>query len=125
MRTCEVLWNKGIPPMINWDRVRTLREDVGADSFADVVEIFVEEMDELIAELRGSATDEEREMTFHSLKNGALNLGFGDLSDLCQTGEKQAASGTNDEALLGQVESTYKETLGAFHRDRARECEHI
>ena len=82
--------------MINWARVRELRDDVGGDEFADIIEIFLGEVHDIAAALREVGEDHELELHLHALKNAALNLGFTDLSDLCQT----------TEALAGSVQGT-------------------
>lgn len=38
--------------MINWDRVAELREEVGVDDFAEIIELFLEEVDAIIELLR-------------------------------------------------------------------------
>ncbi len=79
--------------MINWTRVRALRNDVGADEFEEIVDIFLDEVDDIAANLRTVTDDHGLELHLHALKNAALNLGFIDLSDLCQKAEAQAGSG--------------------------------
>lgn len=79
--------------MIDWTRVNALRDDIGADEFAEVVEIFLEEVEDVTGKLRTAPNTAELEYDLHALKNGALNLGFTQLSALCQVGETQAAIG--------------------------------
>lgn len=78
--------------MINWGRVRELRHDVGAEDFDEIVEIFFSEVGEITSSLQASEDDQELELHLHALKNAALNLGFCDLAELCQTSERLAAS---------------------------------
>lgn len=78
--------------MISWDRVRELREEVGEADFSEIVALFLSETEEALARL-GSATDpDEAEAILHSLKGSALNLGFGDMSELCRAGKGRAAA---------------------------------
>ena len=39
--------------MIDWARVRELKDEVGADAFDEVVELFLEEVEEVIVRLQG------------------------------------------------------------------------
>lgn len=83
--------------MINWHRVRDLRKDVGADEFGEIVEIFLSEVEDIASALRAAGNDRDMELHLHALKNAAVNLGFFELSELCQIAEvfasrKQAAS---------------------------------
>ncbi|MCE8005494.1 MAG: Hpt domain-containing protein [Aestuariivita sp.] len=89
--------------MIDWDRVNSLRNDIGAEAFDEVVEIFLEEVQEIIDKLRDAPVIADLEHDLHSLKNGALNLGFADLSSLCLKGEREAAAGQADQFDLTQV----------------------
>ncbi|RKF13359.1 Hpt domain-containing protein [Roseovarius spongiae] len=98
--------------MIDWDRVTELRDEIGAEGFAEVVEIFLEEVDEEIAALRDGCADDALESTLHLLKGGALNLGFASFAALCQEGETAAAAGRYDAVDL-------QATLAAFDAARA------
>ncbi|MBV0913536.1 Hpt domain-containing protein [Anianabacter salinae] len=70
--------------MIDWTRVNDLRFEIGEDGFPEVVELFLEEVEEVMARLlsAGDAADED----LHFLKGSALNLGFAELARLCDTG---------------------------------------
>lgn len=87
--------------MIHWTRVNELRNEVGADDFDEVVELFLEEVGEAIDRLRSGCDRSNLEQDLHFLKGSALSLGFEAFSDLCQAGERRAASG---EAVCVDVE---------------------
>ncbi len=96
--------------MINWNRVHELRNDVGADDFEEIVEIFLSEVTDLSADLQAAKTDQEMELQLHALKNASLNLGFSELSDLCQSAEVLARSGqaksVDVRAIIGLLEAS-------------------
>ena len=81
--------------MIDWDRVAELRAEVGEDDFAEVVLLFLEEADDVAHRLEHMTTPDAAQIArdLHSLKGAALNLGFRALAQLCQEGERLAASG--------------------------------
>lgn len=79
--------------MIDWDRVRELRAEIGAEDFTEVAAMFLDEADETVARLSPGATAKTLEADLHFLKGAALNLGFSILSALCQDGERRAAAG--------------------------------
>jgi len=79
--------------MISWDRVEELRSEVGPEDFEEVVEMFLEEVEEVIERLRVSPDPSTYEADLHFLKGSALNLGFAAFGDLCQIGERNAAQG--------------------------------
>ena len=79
--------------MIDWHRVRELQDEVGVEDFAEVVELFLEEADEVIARLETGAAPDTLEAEYHALKGSALNLGFQDLAEICAQAERQAAAG--------------------------------
>ncbi len=74
--------------MIDWDRVAELRDEIGEADFSEVVSLFLEEADEVVAGLNVQDDAPTRRAALHFLKGSALNLGFRDLADLCQQGEK-------------------------------------
>lgn len=85
--------------MIDWDRVKELRDEIGADDFAEVVDMFLEEADAAAGRLSPSLTAKAMEADLHFLKGAALNLGFRDLANLCQDGERRAAGGDTNVGL--------------------------
>ncbi len=104
--------------MIDWDRVRELRREIGADHFDEVVALFFGEADEAIARLSGNEGALALSSDLHSLKGAALNLGFGRLAALCDKEERRAAVG--DLGLdLDAVRSAYAEARHAFDQGTA------
>lgn len=81
---------QGIETMIDWSRVAELRDEVGAEDFGEVVELFLGEVEEELSVLPSSHDAAELEVRLHFLKGSALNLGFCDFSELCQAGETTA-----------------------------------
>jgi histidine phosphotransfer protein HptB len=98
--------------MIDWNRVADLRAEIGDDSFAEVVEIFLEEADEVASHLPLIKAAADQAQALHFLKGAALNLGFEDLADLCQDGERRAGRG----ALVqpGSILESYHASKAAF-----------
>lgn len=104
--------------MIDWARVRDLRDEIGEDSFDEVAELFLEEADEAVARLDGVLSAKAMESALHSLKGSALNLGFTALAALCQSGEKRAAGGATD-IDTAEILAVYHQSKTAFHADRS------
>ena len=98
--------------MIDWDRVASLREEIGAADFAEVVEMFLAESDEAVARLLAGIPDPTLEADLHFLKGSALNLGFRHLAALCNAGEKCAAAGA--EVDVPEVAESFAATRRAF-----------
>ncbi|MDZ7904892.1 MAG: Hpt domain-containing protein [Cypionkella sp.] len=93
--------------MIDWDRVHELREEIGNDEFAEVVMMFLEEADEVLARISTSAGAPVLRDDCHFLKGAALNLGFKTLAVLCQTAEKRASDGDLG-ANLDELRACYR-----------------
>ena len=100
--------------MIDWTRVSQLRDEIGAEDFGEVVEIFLEEVEEEIAHLRAGPSPDTLEAKLHFLKGSALNLGFDDFSGLCKAGEIAAARGEGSEIDLGQIVESYSNSKTEF-----------
>lgn len=98
--------------MIDWDRVNELKEEVGADDFEEVVEIFLEEVDGTLERLSSSGNPPGRD-DFHFLKGSALNLGFEAMGALCQDSEMRAAQGEGG-LPLAPVIDIYETSKKAF-----------
>lgn len=100
--------------MIDWERVADLRAEVGEDDFREVVELFLEEVEEVIDRLEISPVAAKFEDDLHFLKGSALNLGFRHFSALCQIGEKLAASGRGDQVDIPAVLTSYRASKVMF-----------
>lgn len=100
--------------MIDWGRVNELKAEIGDEDFAEVAEIFLEEVDEVIMRLRASPDPMRLEQDMHFLKGSALNLGFQSLSEICGQNEKTAARGQPGQIQLDPVFKAYAQSKAAF-----------
>lgn len=100
--------------MIDWARVRELKEEIGEEDFAEVAEMFIAEVEEVIDRLRATPDPTQFEEDLHFIKSSALNLGFAHLSTLCQDGEHKAASGNAESVDLAPVFASYAASKAAF-----------
>ncbi|TDK44423.1 Hpt domain-containing protein [Antarcticimicrobium luteum] len=100
--------------MILWSRVNELREEVGADDFKEVIDLFLDEVEGVIGPLRADTDRSELEQQLHFLKGSALNLGFSAFSDLCQAGERLSAAGEADSVDLAAIVDGYDRSRAAF-----------
>jgi HPt (histidine-containing phosphotransfer) domain-containing protein len=100
--------------MIDWDRLNELRDEIGAEDLADVVSVFLEEADEVMAQVLAGIPAARMEAQLHFLKGSALNLGLRDFADLCQEGEKRAAAGAETPVDLKRLATVYDASKTAF-----------
>lgn len=99
--------------MIDWPRVSELREEVGPEDFGEVVEIFLEEVEEVIGKLEGGNRS-QLEQDLHFLKGSALNLGFEEFSSLCLDGERRSAQGQADGVDIPAIITNFQASKSAF-----------
>lgn len=100
--------------MIDWDRVATLREEVGAEDFDEVVELFLEEVDTAIDELSIKENQTALEEKLHFLKGSALSLGFEHFSGLCQVGETALSQDSSAAVDIDEILQSYHQSRGVF-----------
>ncbi|MCQ0091483.1 Hpt domain-containing protein [Roseovarius sp. M141] len=93
--------------MIDWSRVRELQNEIGAEDFGEVVEIFLEEVESEIADLHAGCDPAQLEYKFHSLRGSALNLGFRAFAEHCQTGETAAAQSQHSQIDVPATRTIY------------------
>ncbi|MCK0151251.1 Hpt domain-containing protein [Marivita sp. S6314] len=80
--------------MIDWTRVAELRDEIGAEDFEEVAELFLMEVEDSLSRLDAGTGDAvQMQELMHFLKGSALNLGFSDVSTLCSQAEADAAQG--------------------------------
>ncbi|MBU2936132.1 MULTISPECIES: Hpt domain-containing protein [Pacificibacter] len=100
--------------MIDWNRITELRDEVGVEDFGEVVELFLEEVDEVIERLETTGDRTKLEQDLHFLKGSSMNLGFASFSSLCQTGEIASADGHSDAVDLAEILASYKTSRAEF-----------
>ncbi|MCX7889957.1 MAG: Hpt domain-containing protein [Rhodobacteraceae bacterium] len=88
----------GMEPGMDWTRIATLRDEIGADDLPEVVALFLDEAAEVVHRIGSGATDGAvLAADLHSLKGTALNLGFDRVAALCRAAEPLAAAGRGAE----------------------------
>jgi HPt (histidine-containing phosphotransfer) domain-containing protein len=100
--------------MIDWVRVAELREEIGDDGFAEVVELFLDEVEEVVMRLGAAPDPATYEQDLHFLKGSAWNLGFSNFGALCQEGERRAARGNGAGIDIGAVIESYGASKAVF-----------
>ena len=108
--------------MIDWKRVKELREEIGDNDFAAVADMFLEEADQTVAKLTLDLAAEEIEALLHFLKGSALNLGLSDLASICENGERMAAAGRGAQVDLSKVVTTYLASKAFFANGLEEGC---
>lgn len=89
--------------MINWGRVEELRDEVGVEAFEEVVEIFLEEVNEVVDRLANSPDPGRLADDLHFLKGSALSLGFAEFAAMCQKNEAQAVKDGPETVDIGPL----------------------
>ena len=105
--------------MIDWERIRELRQDIGKDSFDEVVAMFFVEADRAVANLAASDGAKALAGQLHALKSAALNLGFRQLAGLCRRYEDLVAGG-DVELDIDAVHRAYDAARRAYDQGAAR-----
>ena len=100
--------------MINWDRVDELRHEVGPKDFNEVIELFLEEVDDTISTLGMCDGNRTLEEQLHFLKGSALNIGFSDFVSLCHAGETASAQGQVDQVDIAEIQAAYGAARAEF-----------
>lgn len=100
--------------MIDWERVAELRDEVGADDFDEVVDLFIEEVEGTIAHLREAPDMTTLEADLHFLKGAALNLGFQAFSVMCEKGEHMAGRGEAEAVDIPAILDCFDTSRTAF-----------
>jgi HPt (histidine-containing phosphotransfer) domain-containing protein len=103
--------------MIDWAQARQLQEDVGKEEMAEVVELFLSEVDEAMETLQNSYDTipaEDRAAAFHFLKGCASNLGFKTFGDQCSLGEEITKGGGVPDFEISDLAAIYASSKQQF-----------
>ncbi|SDX88419.1 Hpt domain-containing protein [Citreimonas salinaria] len=106
--------------MIDWARVCELRDEIGAEDFEEVAELFLTEVSQCIADLPAARSPAVLRERMHALKGASLNLGFAALADICRAGERAAAQGDMNAVRPAEVRNIFAASLAAFEAEFAR-----
>lgn len=93
--------------MIDWTRVTDLHAEIGEDGFNEIIDMFLMEMNNIVAQLQDGSNPQRIEVNLHALRGGLLNLGFTHVSTLCQQGEVMAAKGFADQVDTASIVQGY------------------
>lgn len=100
--------------MIDFDRLNSLRADIGEEDFADVAFLFVSEIGERLASLRanpGAAHADD----FHFLRGSAANMGFTGMVAACHDAEAACRAGLPPD--IAAVDTAFSASLVAVAPD--------
>ena len=98
--------------MLNWSRVEELKDDLGEEDFQEITNLFLQEVEEKLAELSCGAPD-ALAAALHFLKGSAANLGFEGFRAMCEQMEHAPNVARLDELALlyEQSKSTFLKGL--------------
>jgi HPt (histidine-containing phosphotransfer) domain-containing protein len=92
--------------MINWARVQELEQDIGPEAIAEVMEVFLEEVDDVFDRIGAAPGD--LAASLHFLKGSAVNLGFDRMGRLCADGERAASEGAAERIDMAAIRAVYE-----------------
>lgn len=96
---------------VDWQRVDDLASEIGSDAIIEVVAMFLDETDAVIARL---ATTLPTADDFHFLKGSALSLGLTEFAALCEKGELQAKHGAGVDDMRAETIACYDAAKSAL-----------
>lgn len=92
--------------MIDRTRVDELRDEVGIAEFAEVVQLFCEEVEETLTRVQahpsGALADD-----LHFLKGSALNIGMAEVGALCQKAEQTLRADSSASPDIAGIASAF------------------
>lgn len=99
--------------MIDHDRIAELREEVGENDLAEVLQLFCEEVEETLERLaKGVFGDLAEEM--HFIKGSALNIGMTEVGRLCQQAEKALRADAGCKPDIAPIAGAFRNAKGAI-----------
>lgn len=108
--------------MIDWSQVHELKAEMD-DAFDEVVTLFIEEADEIVARLNQMpeiVTNDSQTLAgdLHALKGAALNLGLRDFAARCSDGETlaQASDAVDLQVIIASYAASKAELLRGLGR---------
>lgn len=98
-------------------RLLELRDEIGGEVLSDVMLLFQDEADDMVAGLiSGRFAPSEIADRLHFLKGSAINLGLCALASLCQEGERRAFTGEPQPVDGARLRQIYDASKDAFQQ---------
>nr|WP_275982065.1 Hpt domain-containing protein [Frigidibacter sp. ROC022] len=91
-----------------------MRDDVGEEEFPEVVQLFLDEVEAVLARLKARPAPETLEDDLHFVKGSALTLGFRALGEICQQGERDARAARFGAIDIPRLLSIYAASKAEF-----------
>lgn len=109
--------------MLDWNRIRELRSEVGEDEFKLILELFLDEVEGVIMRL-SKRQPARLASDLHFLRGCAWNLGFRGFGILCDEGERLATDGRaaafDLEALMNCYSASKREMIRELAQEEMR-----
>ncbi len=102
--------------MICWERVKELHGEIGAENFSEVVNLFLEEVEEALARLPQATKPREICEMLHFLKGCALNLGFAEFAEACLQAQARLTASQGAEFDGAALARCYRKSKAEFLR---------
>ena len=99
--------------MIDWTRISELKSEVGEDDFAEVVEMFIEEVGEALEVLRAGDRQSAPEK-LHFVKGSSLNIGLSKVSQLCELAENALREQPEEPMDFSQIFQAFDDSIVEF-----------
>lgn len=98
--------------MIDRTALTALRQDVGIAAFGEIIDLFVQEIDPKVDQLRKGGVPSADDL--HFLRSGAMNLGLSDFASACAAGERLAEAGHQDQIDIADLLRCYDRSRAAL-----------
>ncbi len=102
--------------MIGWERVKELHGEIGAENFSEVMNLFLEEVEETLARLPQVVQPREICEMLHFLKGCALNLGFVEFAEACLQAQARLNASQGAEFDVAALVRCYRDSKAEFLR---------
>lgn len=92
--------------MIDQNRLSELRNDIGDDSIAEIIQLFCDEIEQAFAQLDSTDRNTAAE-ALHFIKGSALNIGLVQVGQLCERAEAQLLNESHFNVSATDIKRAY------------------
>lgn len=102
--------------MVDWNRVESLRDEIGEEDFLAILSVFLEKTDSVMATINTKMPAAEMVRTLHFLKGSAVNIGLASFAKACQQAEREVVR-SGAASSLEALRKIYYDTRAELLRD--------
>ena len=103
---------------VDWSRVKEMHDEIGAEDFDEIADMFLDEVAEAIDNLEAATERSNMEADLHFIKGSALNIGFASLATIAGEWEAKIRDQIATKAPIDEIRASHASCIEEFSNQK-------